>query len=85
MVSVPVSTNIMTITIITVESSVLLVLFIEGLIMHVAKVRAIDGHGLWRLPRHTRLKQGWHVCSLIPVDTHISHSIDGVVSWERLS
>ena len=85
MVSVPVSTNIMTITIITVESSVLLVLCIEGLVRWGAKSVAMFGHGLWWLPRHTRVKQGRQVCSLIPVDTHISHSIDGVVSWERLS
>ena len=53
------------------------------LIMHVAKVRAIDGHGLWRLPRHTRLKQGWHVNSLVPVDMHIGDSVNSVVDWER--
>ena len=41
------------------------------LIMHVAKVRAIDGHGLWRLPRHTRLKQCWDVNSLVDRSAYI--------------
>ena len=83
MVSVPVSTKIMTITIVTVESSVLSVLCIEGLVRCGVKSVAIVRHGLLWLPRHTRMKQGWHVNSLVPIDMHISDSINSVVDWER--